>query len=82
MEAIEQFLLQIPYFFINNWIASAILAVVVIIAAIKNPGLLFKVICSIVAVVAVLYIMIFLEKSMFSGASSKERAYEVERQSK
>ncbi len=82
MQSIEQFLLDIVYFFIGNWIASAILAVVIIAMAIKKPELLFKVAGGIVLSVAVLYMMIFLEKSMFSGVSSKERSFEVERQSK
>lgn len=82
MQAIENFLSNIPYFFINNWIASAVLALVIIFMALKKPEVLFKVIGGIVLVVVVVYIMIFLEKSMFTGVSSKERAFEVERQTK
>jgi len=82
MQSIEQFLLNLVYFFTNNWIASVILAVVIIIMAIKKPSMLYKTVGAIVFAVAVLYMMIFLEKSMFSGASSKERSYEVERQLK
>ena len=82
MQAIEDFLSNIPYFFINNWIASGVLVLVIIIMALKKPEVLFKVVGGIVLVVVVVYIMIFLEKSMFTGVSSKERAFEVERQAK
>ena len=82
MNAIEIYLLQIYHFFAGNWIASGILAVIVIAMAIKNPTLLFKIVASIVGALAVLYILIFLESALFSGVDSKERAIEVERQSK
>jgi hypothetical protein len=82
MEAIQNFLLQILTFFTTNWIAAAGLALVVIIAAIKKPTELFKVILLLVVLLGVLYIMIYLEKSTFSGVSSKERAVDIERQSK
>lgn len=82
MQVIEEYLLNIVYFFSGNWIASGILAVVIIVMAIKKTELLLKVTGGIVLVVGVLYIMIFLEQSMFSGVSSKERSYEVERQLK
>jgi len=73
------FLMQIVYFFMGNWIASAILGAVIVIAAIKKPKELFKVVALLVLMVGVLYVMMFLEKSTFSGVSSKERAMEVER---
>ena len=82
MEAIQNFLLQILTFFTSNWIAAAVLAIVVIIAAIKKPAELFKVILLLVVLIGVLYIMIFLEKSTFSGVSSKQRGADIERQSK
>ena len=82
MQIIEEYLLNIVYFFSDNWIASGLLAMVVIVMAIKKTQLLLKVAGAIVLAVAVLYIMIFLEQSMFSGVSSKTRSYEVERQSK
>ena len=82
MEAIQNFLLQILTFFTTNWIAAAVLAIVVIIAAIKKPAELFKVILLLIVLLGVLYIMIYLEKSTFSGVSSKERAVDIERQSK
>lgn len=82
MEAIQNFLLQILTFFTTNWIAAAVLALVVIIAAIKKPAELFKVILLLVVLLGVLYIMIYLEKSTFSGVSSKQRGVDIERQSK
>lgn len=82
MEAIQNFLLQILTFFTSNWIAAAVLALVVFIAAIKKPAELFKVILLLMVLLGVLYIMIFLEKSTFSGVSSKKRGVDIERQSK
>lgn len=82
MQAIEGYLLQIVSFFTGNWIAALILAAVIVLLYLKKPRLLFQLVGLIVLAVAVLYIMIFLEQSMFSGVSSKERAYDVERQLK
>jgi energy-coupling factor transporter transmembrane protein EcfT len=82
MEAIQNFLLQIFTFFTTNWIAAAVLAIVVIIAAIKKPSELFKVILLLIVLLGVFYIMTYLEKSTFSGVSSKERAVDIERQAK
>lgn len=79
MQAIEKYLLQIVSFFTGNWIAASILAAVIVLMYLKKPKLLFQLVGSIILIVAVLYIMILLEKSMFSGVSSKERAYDVER---
>lgn len=80
MQAIEAYLLQIVSFFTGNWIAALILAAVIVLLYLKKPKLLFQLVGLIVLAVALLYIMLFLEKSMFSGVSSKERAYDVERQ--
>ncbi|MCB2214765.1 hypothetical protein [Desulfofustis glycolicus] len=82
MQAIENYLLQIVSFFIGNWVAALILAAAIVLLYLKKPRLLFQLVGLIVLAVALLYIMIFLEKSMFSGVSSKERAYDVERQLK
>ncbi len=78
MQAIEQYLIKIFTFFTTNWIAAAILAVVIIVAAIKKPKELFKVTALIVFLVGVLYVMIFLEQSMFSGVDSGQKAYNEE----
>lgn len=75
MQAIEQFLIKIVTFFTTNWIAAAILALVVIIAAIKKPKELFKTTAFIGLIIGVFYIMMYLEQSMFSGVSSGEKAY-------
>ncbi len=80
MQIIEAYLLQIVSFFTGNWIAALILAAVIVLLYLKKPKLLFQLVGLIVLAVALLYIMLFLEKSMFSGVSSKERAYDVERQ--
>ncbi len=82
MQAIESYLLQIVSFFTGNWIAALILAAVIVLLYLKKPKLLFQLVGLIVLAVALLYIMIFLEKSLFSGVSSKERSYDVERQLK
>ncbi|BDD87381.1 hypothetical protein [Desulfofustis limnaeus] len=82
MQAIEQYLVQILDLFTTNWVAAALLAAVIVFLYLKKPKLLFQLVGLIVLAVAVLYIMIYLEKSMFSGVSSKERAYEVERHSR
>jgi len=82
MQAIESYLLQIVSFFTGNWIAALILAAVIVLLYLKKPKLLFQLVGLIVLAVALLYIMIFLEKSLFSGVTSKERSYEVERQLK
>ena len=74
MQAIEQILFRIFTFFTTNYIAAGILVLVIIIAAVKKPKELFKVSALIVLFVSVLYIMIYLEKSMFSGVSSKQKA--------
>lgn len=79
MERIAQYLFQIVDYFVGNPIALAILAVVVTLAAVKKPKELFKVVALLVLMVGVLYVMIYLEKSTFSGVSSKSRALEVER---
>ena len=78
MQAVEQFLFKIFTFFTTNYIAAGILVLVLIIAAVKKPKELFKVSALIVLLVGVLYFMIFLEKSMFSGVSSGQKAYNEE----
>jgi len=72
MERIAQYLIQVVSYFTNNWIALAVLVVVIIIAAIKKPKELFKVFALMVLMVGVLYVMMYLEKSTFSGVSSRE----------
>ena len=80
MEILAHHLMQGVYFFLNNWIAAAILALVIILAAIKKPKELFKVTALLALMVGMLYLMIFIEKSMFSGASStKEGMDKIER---
>jgi apolipoprotein N-acyltransferase len=79
MENIAQYLFQIVAYFSNNLIALAILVIVVIIAAVKKPKELFKVVALLVLMLGVLYVLIYLEKSTFSGVSSKERSLDVER---
>ena len=79
METIAQYLLQVISYLSNNWIALAVLILVIIITAVKKPKLLFQVTALVVLMVGVLYILIYLEKSTFSGVSSKERAMDVER---
>lgn len=78
MQAVEQFLTRIFTFFTTNYIAAGILLLIVIIAAVKKPRELFKVTALIVLLVGVLYIMIYLEQSMFSGVSSGQKAYDEE----
>ena len=78
MQAIEQLLLKIFTFFTTNYIAAGILVLIIVIAAVKKPKELFKVSALIVLFVGVLYIMIYLEKSMFSGVSSGQKAYNEE----
>ena len=82
MQAIENYLLQIVSFFTGNWIAALIMAAFIVLLYLKKPKLLFQLVGLLLLAVALLYIMLFLEKSMFSGVSSKERAYDVERQTK
>ena len=82
MQAIENYLLQIVSFFTGNWIAALIMAAFIVLLYLKKPKLLFQLVGLLLLAVALLYIMLFLEKSMFSGASSKERAYDLERQTK
>lgn len=79
MERIANYLFELVDFFTGNPVALAILAVVVTVAAIKKPKELFKVAALVVLMVGVLYVMMYLEKSTFSGVSSKNRALEVER---
>lgn len=78
MQAIEQLLFNIFTFFTTNYIAAGILVLVIVLAAVKKPRELFKVSALIVLLVSVLYIMIYLEKSMFSGVSSGQKAYDEE----
>ena len=78
MQAIEQYLIKIFTFFTTNYIAAGVLALVIIVAAVKKPRELFKVTAFIVLIVGVLYIMIYLEQSMFSGVSSGQKAYNEE----
>jgi len=75
MQAVEQYLIKIFTFFTTNYIAAGVLALIIIMAAIKKPKELFKVTALITLFVGVLYIMIYLEQSMFSGVSSGEKAY-------
>ena len=80
MDILVHYLMQVVNFFQNNWIAAAVLGLVIIIAAIKKPKELFKVIVLITILVGLLYVLIFLERSMFSGASStKEGMDKIER---
>lgn len=78
MQAIEQNLINIFTFFTNNWIAAAILALVIIISAIKKPKELFKIVSFIVLVIGVFYVFMYLEQSMFSGVSSGKKSYNEE----
>ena len=82
MQAIENYLLQIVSYFTGNWIAALILAGFIVLLYLKKPKLLFQLVGLMLLAVALLYIMLFLEKSMVVGVSSKERAYDVERQIK
>ncbi len=79
MERIAHYLLQVVDYFTSNTIALVILVVIIVIAALKKPKELFKVTALLVLLTGVLYVMIYLEKSTFSGVSSKERSLEVER---
>ena len=76
MQAVEQYLIKIFTFFTTNYIAAGVLALIIIMAAIKKPKELFKVTALLTLFVGVLYIMIYLEQSMFSGVSSGEKAYD------
>ena len=78
MQAIEQYLIKIFTFFTTNWIAAAILAVIVIVSAVKKPKELFKVSAFIALLIGVFYVMMYLEQSMFSGVSSGQKAYNEE----
>lgn len=78
MQAIEQYLIKIFTYFTTNWISAAVLAVIIIIAAVKKPKELFKVTAFIVLVIGVFYVLMYLEQSMFSGVSSSEKAYNEE----
>jgi len=78
MQTIELFLNRVVTFFMTNWIAAAILCLVIIFAAIKKPKELFKVTALIALLVGVLYVMIYLEQSMFSGVSSSQKSYDEE----
>jgi glycerol uptake facilitator-like aquaporin len=78
MQAIEQYLIKIFGFFTTNWVAAALLLLVIIIAAIKKPKELFKVSALIALLIGVLYVMIYLEQSMFSGVSSSQKSYNEE----
>ena len=78
MHAVEQYLIKIFTFFTTNYIAAGVLALIVIVATIKKPKELFKVTALITLLIGVLYIMIYLEQSMFSGVSSGQKAYDEE----
>lgn len=78
MQVIEQYLIRIFTFFTTNWIAGAILAVVIIIWAIKKPKELFKLTAFLTLVIGVFYVLMFLEQSMFSGVSSGKKSYNEE----
>lgn len=78
MQMVEQYFIRIVTFFTTNYIAAGILALVVIIALIKKPKEFFKAVALIVFAVGVFYVMVYLEKSMFSGVSSGKKAYDVE----
>lgn len=78
MQAVAQYLTKIFTFFTTNYIAAGVLALIVIAAAIKKPKELFKVTALITLFIGVLYIMIYLEQSMFSGVSSGQKAYDEE----
>lgn len=78
MQTIELFLARVVTFFMTNWIAAAILCLVIIFAAIKKPKELFKVTAMVALLVGVLYVMIYLEQSMFSGVSSSQTSYDEE----
>lgn len=72
MEILAHYLIQGVNFFLNNYIAAAVLGLVILIAALKKPKELFKVIVLIAVMVGLLYLLIFIEKSMFSGVTSKK----------
>ena len=78
MQAVAQYLTKMFTFFTTNYIAAGVLALIVIVAAIKKPKELFKVTALITLFIGVLYIMIYLEQSMFSGVSSGQKAYDEE----
>ena len=78
MQLLEHYLAKAVTFFMTNWIAAAILGLIIVIAAIKKPKELFKVTALVVFLVGVLYVMIYLEQSMFSGVSSSQKSYDEE----
>jgi threonine/homoserine efflux transporter RhtA len=78
MQAIEQYLEMVVSFFLSNWIAAAVLGLIIIVAAIKKPKELFKVTALIALLIGVLYVMIYLEQSMFSGVTSSQKSYDEE----
>ncbi|MEJ2057549.1 MAG: hypothetical protein P8X39_06900 [Desulfofustis sp.] len=78
MQAIEQYLEMVVSFFLSNWIAAAVLGLIIIVAAIKKPKELFKVTDLIALLIGVLYVMIYLEQSMFSGVTSSQKSYDEE----
>ncbi len=78
MQVIEQYLVKLVTFFLSNWIAAAVLGLIILVAAIKKPKELFKVTALAALLVGVLYVMIYLEQSMFSGVSSSQKSYDEE----
>jgi threonine/homoserine efflux transporter RhtA len=78
MQAIEQYLEMVVSFFLSNWIAAAVLGLIIIVAAIKKPKELFNVTALIALLIGVLYVMIYLEQSMFSGVTSSQKSYDEE----
>lgn len=78
MQVIEQYLARVVTFFMSNWIAAAVLGLIILIAAVKKPRELFKITALTALLVGVLYVMIYLEQSMFSGVSSSQKSYDEE----
>lgn len=79
MQVLQEYLWQIFHFFTGNLVAGGILVVIVIFLAIKKPKMLFQIGLAIVGVIALLYVLVFLESAMFSGHSDKGSVYEVEK---
>ncbi|PIE64660.1 MAG: hypothetical protein CSA26_07175 [Desulfobacterales bacterium] len=82
MELLERYLIQLLSFFTYNWIALAILITVMTVFAIKKTKEFFKMVALVALLVGVFYTMLFLEKSMFSGVTSKKKSLNIERRIK
>jgi VIT1/CCC1 family predicted Fe2+/Mn2+ transporter len=76
MQVLQDYLWQAYHFITGNYYALGAFAVVVIYLAIKKPKVLFQLAAAVVGVIALVYILVFLEGAMLEGHTDKRDVFQ------